>query len=362
MSIKSFKDLILYFFFAAVYNKPHTVTANYKIFDQLRAIQEQYGYLPAAQLEALAKSDQVPLTRVNTVADFYPHFYLKPPAKVRVAVCRDMSCHVRGCDALSAQLKERFRGMPDTEISIGGASCLGQCDGAPAMSINDHYFRNVTVAQAEALVLGALGGGALSDLHAEVEPVPSVDPYLNGEPYGALRALMETRDWDGVIAKLKASGLSGLGGAGFPTGMKWDAVRKCAGDEKYVVCNADESEPGTIKDRFIMTQSAAPGDRRHDHRRPGDRCAKRPSFIFGTSTTRRSNPRTRNRRCTKGLLGRSVWIGLTFDLEIFVSPGGYICGEESALIEAIEGKRAEPRNKPPFPVTHGLCQQADRVE
>ncbi len=348
MSIKSFKDLILYFFFAAVYNKPHTVTANYKIFDQLRAIQEQYGYLPAAQLEALAKSDQVPLTRVNTVADFYPHFYLKPPAKVRVAVCRDMSCHVRGCDALSAQLKERFRGMPDTEISIGGASCLGQCDGAPAMSINDHYFRNVTVAQAEALVLGALGGGALSDLHAEVEPVPSVDPYLNGEPYGALRALMETRDYDGVITKLKASGLSGLGGAGFPTGVKWDAVRKCAGDEKYVVCNADESEPGTIKDRFIMTNlphlviegmliaGLVVG-------------AKKAIFYIRHEYTAQEH--ILNHEIHKA---REMGLMDEVDLELFVSPGGYICGEETALIEAIEGHRSEPRNKPPFPVTHGL--------
>src|SRR5262249_22635340 len=132
-------------------------------------------------------------------------------------------------------------------------SCLGQCDGAPAASINDHIFRNVSAAQAEALVLAALGGSALPDLPVEPRKTSlAADPYQDGHPYTALRNLIQARDWDGVIAQLKASSLAGLGGAGFPTGVKWEAVRKAAGSEKYVICNADESEPGTIKDRFIL--------------------------------------------------------------------------------------------------------------
>ena len=138
-----------------------------------------------------------------------------------------------------------------------------------------------------------------------------------------------------------------------------------AGNEKYVVCNADESEPGTIKDRFIMEQPAAPGDRRHDHRRPGDRRAEgHPLYPARVREPEKRFCRKRSSAATaKGCWGRTSWArDLTFELEIFVSPGGYICGEESALIEAIEGKRAEPRNKPPFPGDAGRVEQADRAE
>ncbi len=327
------------------------------IFDDLRAIQSQYGYLPGDQLEALSKRTQIPLYRIHGVADFYPHFHLAPPPKVIFKVCSDMSCHLRGADDLRMGLQQRFQQMSASDISVGEVSCLGQCDGAPAISINDHIYRGVTPAQAEALVLTALGGSALP--HAAVDARVSglaSDPYRDGEHYGALRQLVETRDWNGTIAKLKASGLSGLGGAGFPTGIKWEAVRNAAGSDKYVVCNADESEPGTIKDRFILQNlpnlviegmiiaglvtGAQKGILyiRHEY--------ETPEKILQEEID----------RCYQaGILGdRVLGSDLFFDLEIFVSPGGYICGEESALIEAIEGKRAEPRNKPPFPVTHGV--------
>jgi formate dehydrogenase/NADH-quinone oxidoreductase subunit F len=319
-----------------------------KIFDDLRAIQDQYGYLPAARLEALSKSSLIPLYHLHGVADFYPHFHLTPPAKVRVQVCRDMACHLRGADSLLAQLKERFRGMPERELSVGGLSCLGQCDFAPAIAINDHVYRNANAAQTEALVLGALGGGAMLHMHEESAAVPGVDPYLDSPRYGALRALMATRDFEGVIAKLKASGLAGLGGAGFPTGIKWEAVRKAPGNEKFVVCNADESEPGTIKDRFILTNLA------HLVIEGMLICA----LVTGAQRAILYIRHEYNAQehILEQEIHRARELGLLngVDLEIFVSPGGYICGEETALMEAIEGKRAEPRNKPPFPVTNGL--------
>src|SRR5579864_8840850 len=124
--------------------------------------------------------------------------------------------------------------MSERDVVIGEVSCVGQCDGAPAISINDHIYRGVTAAQAEALMLTALGGSGLP-------PMPAVqktnglasDPYHGGEHYGALRRIVAARDWEGAIAQLKASGLSGLGGAGFPTGIKWEAVRNVPGSEKY---------------------------------------------------------------------------------------------------------------------------------
>ena len=166
-----------------------------------------------------------------------------------------------------------------------------------------------------------------------------------------------------MIATLKAAGLRGMGGAGFPTGSKWEIVRNAPGKEKYIVCNADESEPGTIKDRFIMENvpylviegmimaGLVTGARRgilyirHEYERPKEILQEEID------------------RCYRdGLLGlRILGSDLAFDLEIFVSPGGYICGEESALLEAIEGKRAEPRNKPPFPGTNGLWNQPTAI-
>jgi formate dehydrogenase beta subunit len=327
------------------------------IFDDLRAIQQQYGYLPGDQLEALSKRINLPLYRIHGVADFYPHFHLKPPPKVNLRVCTDMTCHLRGAEALRVGLKQRFQGMSESDVTIGEVSCLGQCDGACAVSINDHIYRGVTPAQAEALVITALGGSDLPHMpaHGTAGNLGS-DPYKNSEKYGALREAVKTKDWDGIIAKLKTAGLPGLGGAGFLTGSKWELVRKAQGPEKYVVCNADESEPGTIKDRFIL--QFLPNLVIEGMMLAGLVTGAQQGILYirHEYEIQEHILQKEIERCyAEGLLGKNI-LGsdLTFDLEIFVSPGGYICGEESALIEAIEGKRAEPRNKPPFPVTSGV--------
>jgi NADH:ubiquinone oxidoreductase subunit F (NADH-binding)/NADH:ubiquinone oxidoreductase subunit E len=330
------------------------------IFDDLKAIQHEYGYLPADQLDALSKRSATPLYQINGVADFYPHFHLSPPPKVTARVCTDMSCHLRGADALKADLKQRFQRMSDLDLLVGNVSCLGQCDGAPAISVNDHIYRSVNAAQAEALVLAALGGSDLPEMPAEVRKTGlAPDPYKDSEPYGALRKLAVTKDWDGVIAQLKAAGLSGLGGAGFPTGVKWDAVRKAPGTEKYVVCNADESEPGTIKDRFIMEHLPHLVIEGMIIAGLVTGAGQGILYIRHEYEVQEKILEAEIHQCQQmGLLGPDILgSGLSFELEIFVSPGGYICGEETALIEAIEGKRAEPRNKPPFPVTNGLWQK-----
>jgi NADH:ubiquinone oxidoreductase subunit F (NADH-binding)/NADH:ubiquinone oxidoreductase subunit E len=327
------------------------------IFDDLREIQSQYGYLPPEQLQELSERTETPLFRIHGVADFYPHFHLSRPPKVSMRVCSDMSCHLRGADGLKAALQQRFHGMSEKDVAVRDVSCLGQCDGAPAVSINDHIYRNVGIAQAEALVFAALGGSQLPDMPAEEKTGQlASDPYPDGEPYGALRRLIVSRDYDGVIAQLKSSGLAGLGGAGFPTGVKWEAVRKERGPEKYVVCNADESEPGTIKDRFIMRN--LPNLVIEGMIVAGLVTGAQKGILYIRHEYHEQEKILHEEieRCYQaGILGESVLgSGLTFDLELFVSPGGYICGEESALIEAIEGKRAEPRNKPPFPVAQGV--------
>ena len=330
------------------------------IFDELRAIQLRLGYLPKAELEALSDRTQTPLYQLHSVASFYPHFHLTPPAKAEVRICDDMSCHLNGSCELRAELLRRFAGLPPTDVQLKDVSCLGRCDQALAAAVNDEIYVNVNADKVEDLARRAIRGDHPQADHPHVPRIACAsDPYGDGEKYGVLRHLVATRDYDGVLAILKESELRGMGGAGFPTSLKWDLVRKQPEPIKYVVCNADESEPGTIKDRFIISHlphlviegmiiaglvtRAQKGIFYIRHEYPLQ------EEIFGEEL----------RRCAKaGLVGKKI-LGseLDFDLEIFVSPGGYICGEESALIEAIEGHRAEPRNKPPFPGQAGVWQK-----
>ena len=334
-------------------NRPATHSP---VFDELRAIQRTHGYLPDADLRALAERLDVPLYSLQSVASFYPHFFLKPPARVEVRVCGDMTCHRRHGNELREALVRRFHGQ---DVNVQHVSCLGRCDIAPAIAVNDRIFERVDEASSAALIQTVLAGQPLPDHRPTPPAVVKSDPYGEGERYGVLRQYVQSRDWSGLIAKLKESGLRGLGGAGFPTGMKWEIVRAQPGPEKFIVCNADESEPGTIKDRFIMTQ--APHLVIEGMILGGLVCGARHGIFYIRHEYHEQEHIIADeiRRCYRdGLLGASI-LGsdLAFDLEVFVSPGLYICGEESALLEAIEGKRAEPRNKPPFPGQQGLWQK-----
>ena len=330
------------------------------IFDELRAIQLRCGYLPKAELEALSQRSQTPLYQLHSVASFYPHFHIAPPANAEVLVCADMSCRLNGSCELRAELSRRFANARPSEIQLKDVSCLGRCDRAPAVSINDAIFDAVDAYQVEQLARRAARGDQLHPDHPQTTRASrESDPYPENEKYGALRQLIATRDFDSVFSTLKEAELRGMGGAGFPTWMKWDLVRKQPDPTKYIVCNADESEPGTIKDRFILSHlpylvaegmiiaglvtGAKKGILYIRHEYPLQ------EKIFGEEI----------QRCVKaGLLGKKILgSNFDFDLEVFVSPGGYICGEESALLEAIEGHRAEPRNKPPFPGQAGLFQK-----
>jgi formate dehydrogenase beta subunit len=336
------------------------LTRHAVIFDDLRAIQHRHGFLPKPELEALSQRTSTPLYQIHSVASFYPHFHLAPPAKVDLRVCADMSCHLNGAAELRLDLTHRFASSGPSEVLIRDVSCLGRCDHAPAVSINDHILTGMTAESTEQIARNILRGGAIDEPKPKNGPVRCAsDPYVGGERYEVARKLATTKNWDAVLAELKTAELRGMGGAGFPTSMKWDLVRKQTADTKYVVCNADESEPGTIKDRFILTHlphlviegmilagmisGAKKGVLyiRHEYSLQEEILAEEIACCYRV-----------------GLLGKKIFgSDLDFDLELFVSPGGYICGEESALIEAIEGKRAEPRNKPPFPVTAGLWQK-----
>jgi NADH:ubiquinone oxidoreductase subunit F (NADH-binding)/NADH:ubiquinone oxidoreductase subunit E len=325
----------------------------------LNAIQERRGWLPREELVDLARDTRRPLYEVQGLVSFYPHFRTSPPPAVALHACHDLSCWLRGSDERIAELRAAYG--EDTDVELVEVSCLGRCDVAPAVAVNEEP---ASVDRAAGLVEAARRGAlehAGPTPSGRDRPWPN-DPYAAGdERYRVLRRLLAGElDADALVAALQESGLRGMGGAGFPTGKKWELVAgqgdAAAGRAPYAVCNADESEPGTFKDRQILADQphlvleglllgmVVVGAEegwvfiRHEYGPEAD-------------VLRDELDRLRER----GLLGADVLgSGRRLEVELFVSPGGYILGEESAMLECMEGHRGEPRNKPPFPGVFGL--------
>ena len=317
---------------------------------ELNAIQARLGWLPREELVALARQLRRPLYEIEGLVSFYPHFRTEEPPTVTLHACRDLTCWLAGS---APRWAERYG--PDVEVRE--VSCLGRCDIAPAIAVNEHPVR---ASDADALVAAAREaalGPAQPTPSGRNTPWPN-DPYAQDQPrYQVLRALLEgSRQPAEVISALTESGLRGMGGAGFPTGTKWQLVAAQPGPVKYAICNADESEPGTFKDRQILA------DQPHlvlEGLLVGMLCVgAEQGWVFIRHEYGPEEQVLRaeiNALRAAGLLGTDVLgSGQTLQLDIFTSPGGYILGEESALIECMEGHRGEPRNKPPFPGVFGL--------
>ncbi len=324
---------------------------------QLREIQRAHGYIPASALRELSERTGEPLYTLHGVVSFFPHFRREPPPPVEVLVCDDLSCHRRGGAALLAAVQDRVAQSGPEGTVVRAVSCLGRCDRAPACAINGAIVSRVSAERVIEHVAAAAAGERVAGEHVTRGTATlAVDPYGDGPRYGAARALAAGGDVAGVIAALTAAELRGMGGAGFRTGLKWELVRNAAGDDKYIVCNADESEPGTFKDRFLLEH--VPHLLVEGMLLAGLVTGARLGIVYIRHEYEGQLEIVEHEIATAraaGALGPSVFgSGRAFELETFVSPGGYICGEESALLEALEGKRGEPRNKPPFPVTHGL--------
>jgi NADH:ubiquinone oxidoreductase subunit F (NADH-binding) len=318
--------------------------------EELYALQNAHGHLADEDLRALSERTGIPLYELQAVSSFYPHFRRTAPAALQVGACRDLSCHLRDGGRSLREAAKLCAGRSDVEFEE--ISCPGQCDRAPACLVND-----IPVAPEE--IAGFLADPSSAPV-AEAPRAPrrwQSDPYPGPEQhYDQLRKLAASGDFDGAIGSISDSGLRGMGGAGFPTGRKWGLVRAETATPKYVVCNADESEPGAFKDRVILEElphlviegialgALAVGAEegwiylRHEYVRPREQLQRAIDAAYAS-----------------GVLGDDVCgSGRRFDLRVFVSPGGYILGEETALLEALEGRRGEPRNKPPFPGVVGL--------
>ena len=345
----------------------------------LQALQARVGWISEGGLGYVCDRLNVPPADAWGVATFYALLATTPRPRRVVHVCDDIACKCAGAESLIAGI-EAVAGpasvhapegshvsVPDGAVWLR-SPCLGMCDEAPVALLTDageqpveRLLPHVTSGHVIGLAAGAALGNARTrpTVHqpenelrllrnvGRIDPT-SLEAYRSAGGYRALERALAMGP-AGVVAEVTASRLLGRGGAAFPTGRKWEAVRTQAARPHYLVCNADESEPGTFKDRILME---------------GDPFAVVEAMTIAAYAT----------GCERGYLyirgeyplaferlrhaideaRRHQLLGETFDIEIRRGAGAYICGEETALFESIEGKRGEPRNKPPFPVTEGL--------
>jgi NADH-quinone oxidoreductase subunit F len=319
----------------------------------LHAAQKIYGWLPEEVAAEVARSLHVPLVEVHGVIEFYSLFYNEPIGKRVIRVCTDQACALKNARGILDHLCYHHGIQPGqttagNAVTIEASPCLGLCEQAPAALVNDEAETNIDL-EHDTYELGRPPSLVYGSIRMLTENCGNGTTSL--AKYGNYVALEKARAMkpDDVIAEIKAAGLVGRGGAAFPTGIKWEGAAKAAADQKYVICNADESEPGTFKDRILLIDDP--------HRTIEGMCiaahaiGATKGYIYIRAEYPYILPVLEN---ALSEARQAAYLGRNFDIEIRVGAGAYICGEETALFESIEGKRGFPRVKPPFPTTHGL--------
>ena len=366
-----------------------------KLLPALQALQSRVGWISEGGLGYVCDRLNVPPADAWAVATFYALLATSPRPKRVVHVCDDIGCKCRGADQLIATLEQtvghahaRAPNGNHVEIREDGAvwmrsPCLGMCEQGPAALVtiagekpSEHLMGNVSAARIQQILGGATvaarssGPTSRNSIHVAPRQDPntlrllrrvgnvsptSIDAYKKTGGFKALEKAL-SMGADAVIAEVTASKLIGRGGAGFPTGRKWDAVAKQAEKTRYFVCNADESEPGTFKDRVLMEED--PFAIIEAMTIGAFATGAQQGYIYIRGEYPLAAERLQhaiNESRAHGYLGDAILDrGVKFNIEIRRGGGAYICGEETALFESIEGKRGEPRNKPPFPVQSGL--------
>jgi [NiFe] hydrogenase diaphorase moiety large subunit len=360
----------------------------------LREVQEALNHVPPRALSLIARELKLPLSRVKGVAGFYSFLSTEPWGRYRVLFSDNVTDRMQGSERLLAEMCHRLWIEPgkvseDGLVSAATTSCTGLCDQGPAMLVNGRAIGRLTSGRVEQICDLILRSVPLEDWPTEFfaveDSVRRADILLGHglEPGEAIRAALgrgargqseqaaNERSWReayvgaapgplAVLEEVKRSNLRGRGGAGFTTGVKWEACRNATGNARYVICNADEGEPGTFKDRVLLASHA---DLLFDGMTVAAwAVGASRGFVYLRGEYRYLLERlnaTLERRRKANLLGDAICgePRFDFDIEIHVGAGSYVCGEESALIESLEGKRGVPRNRPPFPVTCGYLQQ-----
>jgi len=309
----------------------------------LHLIQDTYGHLSAAHLRALAEELRMAQAEVYEVATFYAHFDVVkegevPPPALTIRVCDSLSCELAGAQALMAALQD---GLDAAEVRVLRAPCMGRCDAAPVLELGHAHIEHATLEKAEA----AIAAGAT---HPTIPEYEAFDAYRAAGGYDTLCALREgARTPDQVQEEILASGLRGMGGAGFPSGRKWSFVRAAPGP-RYLAVNGDEGEPGTFKDRYVLERTPH-------------------SFLEGMLIAawaveaatcyiymRDEYPAVLHILAEEIAALEQAGLVAPGYIDLRRGAGAYICGEESAMIESIEGKRGLPRHRPPYVAQVGI--------
>ena len=332
----------------------------------LIAAQDVHGYIHSDAIDHLSEQMALPRSKIEGVAGFYSFLHLQAAGDYRVLFSDNITDRMAGNIDLMKSLCSQLWVEPgklseDGLVCVGTTSCTGMCDQGPGMLVNNIAINHITAERINAIAELTRERVPLSawpaSFFAIEDNIRRRDILLNSQiqPGAALKALLARGD-NATLQEIKTSKLRGRGGAGFSTGMKWEFCRDAAGDAHYVVCNADEGEPGTFKDRVLLNGYA-------DTVFEGmTLCARiigaKQGFLYLRGEYRYLLPHLQavlQKRRGQNLLGTSILghEGFDFDIAIHLGAGAYICGEESALIESLEGKRGTPRNRPPFPVTHG---------
>jgi [NiFe] hydrogenase diaphorase moiety large subunit len=340
------------------------------LLQHLHAIQFRNSHIPEEAIQLLSERLNTPPVQINAVIDFYSFLHRKARGEYDIRFSDNLTDRMLGNQRLFKSLCKKLGvepGVPraDGKVTVSLTSCTGICDQGPAALVNGIVVSNLTEKRIHKMVGRIEAGIPISEWPRSLFVVEDnirrrdkllSDEFINGSAIGSLFAM----GGEAMLERLEQSGLRGRGGAGFQAGIKWRLCRDTPADEHYVVCNADEGEPGTFKDRVLLNSYA-------DALFEGMTIA---AGIVGSSKgllylrreylyMRDALEKTLEDRRQAGLLGTGILgrEGFDFDIKIHMGAGAYICGDESALIESLEGKRGIPRNRPPYPVTCGYKNQ-----
>jgi NADH-quinone oxidoreductase subunit F len=343
--------------------------------------QDEFGWLSDELLHEIARRLDLNMTQVTETLAYYSMLRRKPAGKYHVQVCTNVSCMLKGGNEIFEHVKKRLD-IGNREVQKSGTfsleevECIGACSGAPAMQVNYDFHEELDPDKVDAILEQLEAGkipkpvpvisGSIHERHKDEIVIISkrfgqpnstkIDTYLHDGGYKALEKALTQMTPDSIIDEMKKSSLRGRGGAGFPTGMKWSFVPKDSSKPKYVLCNADESEPGTSKDRPLLEMD--PHQLIEGTVIAGRAIGSNQGYIYIRGEYRYLIgivDGAIEEAYAKGYLGKNILgTGFNFELCTHTGAGAYECGEESALMESLEGKRGYPRIKPPFPAVVGL--------
>jgi len=319
------------------------------LIEHLHRVQDKFGHLSMRHLRALAELLKMSMAEVYEVATFYAHFDViredeKEPPALTIRVCDSLSCELAGSNELKAALEN---GLDVDQVRVLRAPCMGRCDTAPTLELGHNHIDHATIEKVQA----AISSG---DTNVKIPDYETLKTYLEKGGYSKLKSFEKSGNWQEVQETVLSAGLRGLGGAGFPSGKKWEFVRANSGP-RYLAVNGDEGEPGTFKDRYYLERS--PHLFLEGMLIAAWAVEAEKVFIY----MRDEYPAVlKILRTEISALEKKKIVSPGY-IDLRRGAGAYICGEESAMIESIEGKRGLPRHRPPFVAQVGIFNRPTLV-